>query len=151
MIYLIQDSTTCHIKIGFTADNAEDRLKTLQTGNPSALVLLCTQSGSMQRETALHKLWAKHRVQGEWFRPHPDIIRFFFAQMFDAGKEQGRTERNCNRCGKMTTDVWADGVCEACNEERCCACGEFLDTANKTYCADCLSPEPIPEPFVIPF
>ncbi len=76
MIYFIQDSGTLDIKIGYTATSAEARMATLQTGNPSRLVLLATIAGGRPAESALHAWFAAHRVSGEWFRPASMILAY---------------------------------------------------------------------------
>jgi hypothetical protein len=77
MIYFIQDQSTFLIKIGYTgADDAAARLKQLQTGCPSGLVLLATTDGDQLTERQLHDQFAAHRERGEWFRPHPSVLRW---------------------------------------------------------------------------
>jgi Meiotically up-regulated gene 113 len=77
MIYFAQDETTFFIKIGFTdRDDAEARIRSLQTGNPSSLVLLFTMPGSQAEERAIHQRFATHRVRGEWFRPCREVLAF---------------------------------------------------------------------------
>lgn len=83
MIYFIQDSANLAIKIGFTGSReevaAEMRLKALQTGNPSRLILLATMPGDKAVEGQLHQRFDAHCVAGEWFKPAPDLIRFILA------------------------------------------------------------------------
>jgi hypothetical protein len=76
MIYFIRDEATQHIKIGFTAGDAADRLRDLQTGCPGQLVLLLQIEGSKQDETAWHDRFADSRVRdpGEWFKPLPELM-----------------------------------------------------------------------------
>ncbi len=75
MIYFIQSEATNHIKIGFTeSDDASVRLATLQTGNANRLRLLGTIPGTLEDEKNLHRLFAAHRVSGEWFEPAPEVL-----------------------------------------------------------------------------
>lgn len=74
MIYFIQDEDTLAIKIGYGSSPA-DRIKTLQTGNPSRLHLLATIPGTQVDEHELHRRFASSRVAGEWFRPTPALLR----------------------------------------------------------------------------
>lgn len=83
MIYFIQDSSTLFIKIGRTDGDPENRLKALQTGNPSGLVLLLEIEDEPDLETYLHKVFASYRERGEWFRPGPRLI----AYMLEVTKE----------------------------------------------------------------
>jgi len=61
------------VKIGF-AENAERRLIGLQTGNPAKLGILATTAGSEATEREYHARFAAHRLNGEWFDRHPDIL-----------------------------------------------------------------------------
>ncbi len=74
MIYFIQDSATLNIKIGYTSTSAGERMRQLQTGNPSQLVLLGVIEGEQTDERNLHVRFADFRVAGEWFKPHPDLL-----------------------------------------------------------------------------
>src|SRR5262249_47936749 len=53
-------------KIGWSK-NPKKRLSSLQTASPDELVLLGTIQGGLEVETELHRRFAKHKLQGEWF------------------------------------------------------------------------------------
>ena len=55
------------VKIGFSI-NPEERLETLQAGNPLALALEAVVPGSARDEKRLHAVFADGRMTGEWFR-----------------------------------------------------------------------------------
>jgi len=75
VIYFIQCSGTCAIKIGHVSlDEADSRRRELQCGNPSELVLLGTMPGDLGTERQLHERFAAARIRGEWFRPVPDLL-----------------------------------------------------------------------------
>ncbi len=85
MIYFIQDESALFIKIGYTAaDDAMERLRDLQTGCPSGLVLLYSMPGSMDYERELHQRFSHARVRGEWFQPVPDLLRFILGHAASA-------------------------------------------------------------------
>lgn len=63
--YLIGDTESGRIKIGYTDGPVEQRLAALQTGNAARLVVLATRSGD--HEKALHDRFAAQRLGGEWF------------------------------------------------------------------------------------
>ena len=67
MIYFIKDTVTLAVKIGYSKD-PEKRLAHLQTATPNQLVLLGAIQGGLEHEAAYHQQFAKHRLQGEWFR-----------------------------------------------------------------------------------
>lgn len=62
------------IKIGFTQQPLKGRLKCIQNGSPVRLEVLAIRSASQECERAYHRRFAKHRLVGEWFAPHPDIL-----------------------------------------------------------------------------
>lgn len=60
------------IKIGRTFGMAY-RLAELQCANPKELELLAVVPDG-GREAEYHHQFAEHRLRGEWFEPHPDIL-----------------------------------------------------------------------------
>ncbi len=62
------------IKIGFCAGGLEKRLSELQVGNPYRLKVLATVEATYGQEQAMHQALAEHRVSGEWFMRHPDMM-----------------------------------------------------------------------------
>jgi hypothetical protein len=86
MIYFIQDSTTCCIKIGYTANSAGCRMATFQTGNPSKLVLLAVMPGEKADERNLHVRFDAHRHPdggAEWFKPAPPLLQYILRVVDD--------------------------------------------------------------------
>lgn len=71
-VYFITCRQTGRVKIG-CAYNPFKRLKTLQSGSPTKLKIEALLKGSNKREKELHKLLAKHRIHGEWFRISTEI------------------------------------------------------------------------------
>jgi len=61
------------IKIGL-ARYPERRLRTLQSHSPVKLSLLVVCRGGSKMESQYHVHFAKHRLHGEWFERHPDIL-----------------------------------------------------------------------------
>lgn len=61
------------IKIGATV-NLERRLRVLQAASPHKLKILCKVAGGAGSEGFYHRQFARHRLHGEWFAPHPDIL-----------------------------------------------------------------------------
>lgn len=60
-----------HMKIG-KSENAEVRLKAIQTGSPETVVLLGTQDGD--NEIYWHRKFANLRRNGEWFVLAPALV-----------------------------------------------------------------------------
>lgn len=65
-IYFIQEEGGDAIKVGF-ANDVDERLKQLQTGNPRRLILLVAMPGDSAMEAVLHRCWERYRIRGEWF------------------------------------------------------------------------------------
>lgn len=61
------------IKIGISV-NVEKRLKQLQTSHPYPLKVLAVVKAAGMQEFAYHERFAAHRLHGEWFARHPDIL-----------------------------------------------------------------------------
>ena len=78
VLYFIQEGSDGPIKIGCSYSISR-RLSTLQCGNPRPLVLLAFIPGAQEIETAMHRRFAPHRIQNEWYRPHADILAFVCA------------------------------------------------------------------------
>ena len=79
MIYFIRSGKKVPIKIGYTDGDADQRLASLQTGNPFELNLLGCISGDMERERLIHKKFEDYRVRGEWFRATSELLSLIFA------------------------------------------------------------------------
>ncbi len=75
-VYFIRSEKTREIKIGFTAGQADRRLNSLQTAHPYKLQLMAKIPGNLEYEKSLHDRFSRHRLKGEWFRPHPDLLAF---------------------------------------------------------------------------
>lgn len=92
MIYFITD--TKNIKIGYTNNSIEKRLKQLQTSCASKLYILGWIDGDLDTEKMLHKIFAQSRIRynGEWFNPTEDLINYI-------------NENNC----KENVSVFYDG------------------------------------------
>lgn len=61
------------IKIGF-ASRLEFRLRELRTMNAFPLMVHATLEGHPSLKRDYHRKFAAHRLHGEWFAPHPDIL-----------------------------------------------------------------------------
>lgn len=71
-VYFIQ-SEQGPVKIGISAA-VRKRLSTLQSAHPAKLHLRATICAGPSIERAYHRRFAAHRLHGEWFAPHPDIL-----------------------------------------------------------------------------
>jgi hypothetical protein len=70
-VYFITDGHA--IKIGF-ASCPQERIRTHQTSQPRRLRLMATAKGDHGLERLYHKRFAAHRIRGEWFELHDDIL-----------------------------------------------------------------------------
>lgn len=75
-VYFFSDGE--YIKIGFTTETIDRRLKRLSTGTPHKLYSLGYFSGEMADETKVHKKFCETRlrVDGEWFQPTQELIDY---------------------------------------------------------------------------
>ena len=74
VVYFIQRVSGGSIKIGKTTRNVSGRISDMQTAHSETLVCLATMDGGAYMEGVLHERFKEHRLSGEWFRPHWDIL-----------------------------------------------------------------------------
>lgn len=75
MIYFIQQGEDGPVKIGY-ATVIEKRFRALQSASPYPLKVIGSMQGSVVDEKKLHLQFSKHRLQGEWFEPDIEIIKY---------------------------------------------------------------------------
>jgi hypothetical protein len=71
------------VKIGFAKDLA-DRIERFQTGCPTYLTIVGIIPGGKDKEAEIHELFYEHRTTGEWFMPHPKLVRFIMDNSINA-------------------------------------------------------------------
>lgn len=74
-VYFVQAGKEGPIKIGVARD-VQQRIGSLQTANHEKLSLIATVDGGRDTEEKLHRHFAGHRLQGEWFKPAADLLKF---------------------------------------------------------------------------
>lgn len=75
-VYFIQAGVGGPIKVGVSVDPIS-RMAQMQTGMPETLRLLAFIPGTRDDERKLHDRLARHRIRGEWFHPHQDVLDAF--------------------------------------------------------------------------
>ncbi len=75
MIYFIQVENNGPIKIG-NAKKPEQRLKTLQIGNPKKLNLIAVIPGGSPLESKIHRDLKDFKRSGEWFNPTTEVLDY---------------------------------------------------------------------------
>jgi hypothetical protein len=77
-LYFIRQGTNGPIKIGYTKNTIglEERLGTLQTGNPILLQCIGFMNGTRQDEQTLHHRFHSQWIRGEWFYPEPILLDY---------------------------------------------------------------------------
>ena len=98
MIYFIKNISNGQIKIGF-AVKPNKRLADLQTGSTDKLILIKAIDGGPADEAALHEKFAVHRLNGEWFSPHDEIIEFIRGR--DDKSIEGKFFHSFNKDGEV--------------------------------------------------
>lgn len=74
-IYFIQTQVSLAIKIGFAVD-VEQRLKTIQTGNPERLEIVGVMPGTVRTEKSLHRQFRSDNIRGEWFEASAALVDY---------------------------------------------------------------------------
>lgn len=148
-VYFITDNEIdlSPIKIGFSK-NIPKRIKELQTGNSSKLVLMgwLTSSNDSAREKELHQHFSSQRQdQSEWFDISPEDI---FPILEQAGIN-GYLAKNANAFEIVSRDNdavpeylgtchWIDTSIDQCCPFCGCLCGmSFIDAAQMYHCPAC--------------
>jgi hypothetical protein len=72
-VYFIRAEGGGPVKIGHTTGKLADRLSAIQAGHPDKLRVVHSEPGSLEREKDLHRQFASHRRNGEWFEWAPEI------------------------------------------------------------------------------
>jgi predicted GIY-YIG superfamily endonuclease len=92
-VYIIRNGKKGGYKIGVARD-VEKRRDSLQTGNPVELYIVAkfdfgSQAKAYQMESALHKMFKRHRIRGEWFDNRIRLARVdaYFKTNFVAQKK----------------------------------------------------------------
>lgn len=79
MIYFIKQNNE-YVKIGYTKNNPDARLASLQVGNLNPLVLHQVIHGGEAKEAALHTRFGIYHVRGEWYWLSREIRRHIDGQ-----------------------------------------------------------------------
>ena len=74
-VYFMRLGEAGPIKIGHSV-NIKERLAVIQVNNPYLITLLAVVDGGFSKERELHKLFKDHKIYGEWFYPHTDILNY---------------------------------------------------------------------------
>lgn len=73
-VYFIQAGESGNIKIGISR-SVISRLRKMQTDMPEKLRLHLVIAGDLTTERNLHAELKDFRVHGEWFAPHPSVLK----------------------------------------------------------------------------
>jgi hypothetical protein len=116
MIYFIQQASGGPIKIGYSENNIDSRIKSLQAGCPEKLILLGYIDGGLDQEKSLHNCLKDYRTVGEWFHPHPMVLSCIFSLIVGADisiieeKVHAFSRLFCNNTNK-NQDKKSESVC----------------------------------------
>lgn len=110
-VYFILNPTTGHFKIGKTKNSIENRIKQLQTGNETELVLARSINyENPEIEKYLHEYYKDKRLHGEWFNVTLDeidhtikVIKDFYTKENTVTYSDPRDTKLCVRL-----DKWLD-------------------------------------------
>jgi hypothetical protein len=75
-VYFIRAGENGPIKIGFT-NSIQSRLSKIATDCPPPVELIgFIERAPIEAERALHRRFAAHRIDREWFKPAPELLGF---------------------------------------------------------------------------
>lgn len=109
-VYFIQRGESGSIKIGRSTDVGA-RLRNLQTGSDEKLFLRkVVEENKHQSEATFHDLLKDHRLQGEWFAPHENVLYCMNSPIANWGSGEV--------CGGAAFLSAFDGTCTLCCRTR---------------------------------
>ncbi len=73
------------VKVGYSFESPQFRVRQLQTGNPRVLVLLGYVRGTQAREREIHDKFLAHNIVGEWFLPTIALLSEFGLEIETGG------------------------------------------------------------------
>jgi len=74
-VYFLQGAKTKLVKIGFSRF-PQHRARLHQCGSPDLLKLVGLMVADRLAEGQIHRIFAKDRLHGEWFKPSPELLSF---------------------------------------------------------------------------
>lgn len=105
MIYFIQCGISGPVKIGFTNSDTrnavEERLKSLQTGNPVELRVIAVRFGKKGIENELHKQFEMYRLYGEWYQFSDEVQSYIKNNTIALDTIESARWVECIACKKM--------------------------------------------------
>lgn len=102
----ISQAASGPIKIGVSG-NPQSRLKNLQVGIAEKLTLLATVPGGRFTEAQIQQRLIAHRLHGEWFAPHAEVLRVI--ENFQT--QNGPMEDGYPRTGPATESIGGSNGC----------------------------------------
>lgn len=108
-IYFVTTGEAERVKIGFTKNRPEYRLRELQTGSPFELCIIATVRGSQNDERDLHGRFQKHRLHGEWFVMSQEIMDYIGNANLNEFEHSGQ---RAPRWARMFCAMWGGATKE---------------------------------------
>lgn len=98
-VYFLQakDGNADPIKIGFTGSNPNGRTRDLQVGCPWPIEILGAVAADRTEEARLHYDLRSHRIRGEWFRPHAEVLEAIAEAVANGTPWNGPTRKHRSR------------------------------------------------------
>ncbi len=87
-VYVIGVTSGKAVKIGWTTDLYK-RIRVNQVGSYEKLSYLAVMRGSQKAEARIHRRLSRHRIRGEWFLPHQDVLDLIKSPSFSKEKPPG--------------------------------------------------------------
>ena len=111
-VYFVRSGRNGPIKIG-VAKNVENRMDTLQTGNPTELILIAkvkckSKAHAYSLETQLHKIYSRKRIRREWFSSELNLShanRLISARDLEEENESQHAEQELDMCALLSSPI----------------------------------------------
>jgi len=90
MIYFVLGEKTRKIKIGYTANFMEERMRSLRSSSPDKLIFLGGMAGDRHLERTIQEKFKMHKSHGEWFYENDALNNFIKTRTI-----------HCNKCVEL--------------------------------------------------
>ena len=93
MIYLLKTEGLPYYKLGYTESNLEDRIASLQCGNPHTIKSVATFDGGFLEESLIHAALRDNVVLGEWYVMQHSPLRTIRYLLWRDGEEMPQIDK----------------------------------------------------------
>ena len=73
MVYFVKCGSSVKVGYSRSVGSAWERMKNMQTGNPTELEMVKVVLGGLTEERKIHRLFETYLIRGEWYKFDPMV------------------------------------------------------------------------------